>query len=183
MDTVTATLIVGLSTVLASGVASSIVTYKLNRSKEQTVFLREKAEQLYLAADEFGKAFGSQMITYFPLLEGRIDYNQMLDMQISDGATPKNFGPATMEMLVEIYFPSVRPALQNVWKKREAYNKVTAVIKSVWKEFGTLAHENLLPTYKAASLEMDAAIENLKKEIVLAARAHAGVEQQVMRVE
>jgi hypothetical protein len=178
MDSGTVTLIFGLSTVLASGITSSVVTYRLNQNKDQTIFLREKAEQLYLAADEFGKDFSSHIVSYFPLLEGRIDYNQMLDMHIEQGSRDsRNGGVETMIMLAEIYFPSVRPALESVWRARSSFNDLTREIKETWIEQGSVSHGNLLSRFQAASLTLDRSIESLKDEIVAAARVHAGVKQ------
>ncbi|HEX5183541.1 MAG TPA: hypothetical protein VFW19_10365 [Allosphingosinicella sp.] len=178
MESAAVALIVGVSTVLASGVTSSIVTYRLNRSKDETMFLREKAEQLYLATDEFDKAFSSQALTYFPLLKGEIDFNQMLNMQVEWGSRPtKHGGPETMIMLAEIYFPPVQPALEEVWAKRDAYNKLTSEIKWTWKEYGSVTGGGLLQRFKAVSLDVDRAIEAFKKSIVSAAQTHAGVKR------
>lgn len=49
------------------------------------------------------------LVCYFPLLDGRIDYNEMLDMQISQGAKPRERGGAeTIGMLAELQFPTTR---------------------------------------------------------------------------
>ncbi len=178
MDASLVTLIIGFTTVLASGVTSSIVTYRLNRNRSQVIFLREKAEQLYLSADEFGKAFGSQMLTYFPLLDGKIDFNGMLDMQIEQGSAPRKYGGAeTMTMLVEIYFPSVRPALEEVWKARTGFNQVTADIKRAWERTGDVTHGDWRARFLSATQVIDNSINKLQREIVIAARTHAGVKQ------
>lgn len=176
MDAPLISLIVGLSTVLASGVASSFVTYRLNRNSNQTIFLRQKAEELYLSADEFGKNFASQMLTYFPLLDGKIDYNQMLDMQIERGSkTHDHGGPETMTMLVEIYFPTCRPALEKVWEARTIFNDVTAGIKRAWQRSGRVNKAEWHPKFIAATHAINDSIEALQREIVAAARPHAGV--------
>jgi hypothetical protein len=178
MDAPIVTLILGFATILASGVTSSMVTYRLNRNRNQTVFLREKAEQLYLSADEFGKTFSMQIITYLPLLNGRIDYNQVLDMQIEQGPAAKKYGGAeTMTMLVEIYFPSVRPALEEVWKARDTFNRITAEIKFVWERDGDVSAGDLKSRFMSAALAIDKCIKALQNEIVTAARVHAGAKQ------
>jgi hypothetical protein len=178
MDPTTVTIIVGLATVLASGVTSSWVTYRLSRNHNQTIFLREKAEQLYLSADEFRKSFSGQIFTYFPLLEGRIDYNQMLDLQIAQGSeTKRREGAETMTMIVEIYFPSIRPALADVWKARDAYGSITNEIKRAWQRDGDVSDGDWKAKFTVAAQNIDQRIQNLQTEIVAAARIHAGVKQ------
>jgi hypothetical protein len=131
-----------------------------------------------LSADEFGKTFGSQILTYFPLLDGTIDYNQMLDLQIAQGAGVKQHGGAeTMTMLVEIYFPSVRPALNEVWQARDAFAKISIQIKRAWQRDGDLTGGDWKQTYIAATQVINDRIAALQKEIVIAARVHADVKQ------
>ncbi|RIV80484.1 hypothetical protein D2V17_19425 [Aurantiacibacter xanthus] len=176
MADTTITAILGLATILGSGVVAGYVTHRLTRNQNQFVFLREKAEALYLAADEYGRRFGGQMVTYFPLLEGRYDYNDMLDKQNEFGSASSKYGGAeTMTMIVEIYFPSVRPALQGVWDARAEFNKVTAAIRALWERQAEVSEMGT--PFRRASLKVDKAIENLKSEIVIAARAKSGVKQ------
>lgn len=116
------------------------------------------------------------MVTYFPLLDGRYDYNAMLDQQNKSGSEPSKYGGAeAMTMIVEIYFPSVRPALQSVWDARAEFNKVTAAIRAQWVQQGEVS--GMDTSFRRASLTVDKAIENLKDAIVIAARANSGVKQ------
>lgn len=178
MDPVSASLLVGFSTIVASGVTSSVVTYWLNRRKDQTIFLRGKAEQLFLAADEFEKHLGGHLISYFPLLDGRIDYNQMLDIHISDGSKAHVHGGAqTLEMLVEIYFPTTRGALAQLWKCRDALNSLEDLIKRTYRVEGHATDPDLKAKLLAASAAISEANTALKTAIVEAARRHAGVKQ------
>jgi hypothetical protein len=178
MDAASVSLVVGLSTILASGVTSSLVTFRLNRNKDQTIFMREKAEQLYLSADAYGRVFGGHMVSYFPLLEGRIDWNQMLDIHIADGSKEREHGGAeTMTMLVEIYFPSVRPALARVWDARAEFNDLTAKLKRHYKANGHVTEDHWKPAFLEVTKKLNDAISCLEKDIVVAARRYAGVKQ------
>lgn len=175
MEQQTVTLILGLGTIAMSGVVSSIVTFRLSKSKEQQAFMRSKAEQLYLATDEFGKGFNSYFVGHFQLLNGRIDYNQMLDLQISAGSKERKYGgPETMTMLVEIYFPTTREALANVWSARDTVNSVAGRIKNHYLEFGDATDLDLKASFSAATQGVHQAIKELQHEIVQAARRHAG---------
>lgn len=168
----------GLLTIVGSGLTSSWVTHRLNKNHNQTIFLRQKAETLYLAADEYGMAFAGNMVSYFPLLDGRYDYNAMLDQQNKSGdLNQENGGAKAMTMIVDIYFPTVRPALERVWEARDGFNEVTRMIRSAWIAAEHQGVSQLRSQFTQASLGFDEAINELKREIVLAARIQSGVKQ------
>ena len=171
MDSTVATLCVGLATVLTSGVASSIVTYRLNRDKEQVFFMRQKAEALYLAADEFGRSLSSHLISFFPVAQGKLDYNQMLDVQNARPPSKQNGGYETLVMLISIYFPEVEPELQALDAIRDRLGEVRSAHKQAYVE-----GEGVDPVWVAAFAELggklDLVIKNLKVAIVHAARRY-----------
>jgi hypothetical protein len=131
MDASIVTLSVGLATVLTSGVMSSVVTYRLNRNKEQTFFMRQKAEALYLAADEFGRDFSKHLITHLPVARGAIDYDQMLDIQLANPPDKRQGGFETVAMLASIYFPEVEPQLAALLKARDRLSELRAAHKAL----------------------------------------------------
>ncbi len=178
MNSVSISLLISFLTILLSGVTSSVVTYQLNFRKDQTIFLRGKAEQLFLAADEFEKEISSHLISYFPLLDGRIDYNQMLDLQIEQGSKPRAHGGAqTLEMLVEIYFPTTRGALAQLWNCRDMLNSLEHEIKRIYVAEGDATRPDLKTKILAASAAISEANKALKAAIIEAARRHAGINQ------
>ena len=140
--------------------------------------MRGKAEQLFLAADEFENELGGHLVSYFPLLNGRIDYNQMLDLHINQGSKPRVHGGAqTLKMLVEIYFPTTRGALAQLWKCRDALNSLEHEVKQTYVAEGDATHPDLKAKMLAASAAISEANKALKAAIVEAARRHAGVKQ------
>lgn len=175
------TLCVGLATVLTSGLVSSIVTYRLNRSKEQTFFMRQKAEALYLAADEFGRDFGAHLLTYLPVARGDIDYNQMLDLQIAKPAKKQQGGAETMTMLVSIYFPEVQPQLDALLKQRDLWSELRSAHKAAYKE-GEGVNSMWVSAFQHSGLDVDRAIKNLQTAIVKSARHYAGASAVAKRV-
>ena len=173
------TLGLGVATILASGVTSSVVTYRLNRRKDQLEFMRTKAEALYLAADEYGDILGSHSLTYYPVIKGEIDWNQMLDLQIESGSERREHGGAKMmTMLVDIYFPTVRPALAQVFETRTGFNSFTHRMKRTYIQDGELDPRMWMPEMNGQTAEIDKAIKQLQAAIVVAARSYAGVRQQ-----
>lgn len=173
------TICLGVGTILASGVTSSVVTYRLNRTKDQFAFMRIKAEALYLAANEYGRTLAGYTLTYFPVIKGDIDWNEMLDMQIKAGSEKREHGGAElMTMLVEIYFPSVRPALADVFDARTEFNKFANEMKREYIRSGSLNSYALMPRMMEATTNINTTIQKLEAAIVEAARSFAGVRQQ-----
>jgi hypothetical protein len=172
VDSAAISLVVPLATVLASGVVSGVVTHRLNRNKEQTYFMRKKAEDLYLAADEFGRQMAIHMTGFLPLIDGRIDYNQMLDNQIRNPPKKDHGGAETMEMLTRIYFPEIEPQLTELFTARTEFNKVTSAHKDAYRaEEAEL--DDWRPLFVSAIRRFDAAEKALKAQIVTCGRRHA----------
>lgn len=135
--------------------------------------MRKKAEELYLATDEFGKMLSGHMLTFFPLLEGSIDYNQLLDLQIADPASKKHGGAETMEMLTRIYFPEVEPCLDELMAARDAFSEIRAQHKAAYKRG---AYDDGLawkPAFGSAMVRVDRAITAMLSAIIIAAKGHA----------
>lgn len=179
MDPTAITLGLGVGTILASGVTSSVVTYRLNRRKDRFEFMRIKAEALYLAADEYGDILGGHSLTYYPVIKGDIDWNQMLDLQIKSGSEKREHGGAKMmTMLVDIYFPTVRPALKQVFLARDSFNEFTHRMRGTYIRDGGLDPRMWMPELNNQTAEIDKLIKELQAAIVTAARSYAGVRQQ-----
>lgn len=178
MDETTAKILIALFTVVGSGIVSAIVNHLMTRSHNQRVFLREKAETLYLAANEFSLAVSIYTLTHFDLLNGKINYNDMIALQSkSEDGNKNQYSFANMTMIVDIYFPSTRPALDNILKARDDYQRAVNVIRAYWFEHGNADYPDLKLRFQAVAFEYDKSIQDLKAEIVKAARLQSGVKQ------
>ncbi|MBL8554592.1 MAG: hypothetical protein JNL41_09970 [Phenylobacterium sp.] len=175
MDAATTTLIVAVATVLTSGVSSAVVTYRLNRSKEQTFFMRRKAEELYLAADEFGRQWTSSMVPLLGVLDGRLDYNQMLDIRQANPIKKDHGGAEMMEMLTRIYFPEALPELSAIHAARSAYNTLESAHKAAYQD-GAGMDPRWKPALMEAMRKADKAVDAFKVKVVRLARVHASAE-------
>jgi hypothetical protein len=180
MDSSVVTLCIGLATVLTSGVASSVVTYRLNRNKEQTFFMRQKAEALYLAADEYGRGLSAHVITLLPVARGELDYNQMLDLQNANPPSKRDGGFETLSMLVSIYFPEIEPELQALLKARDRLGEVRGAHKQAYKE-GEGVDPVWVAGFAQVGKEADQAIKALKAAIVRSARRYAIAPSELKR--
>ena len=177
MDAAVSTIFVGLATVLMSGVVSSYVTFRLNREKDQTVFMRQKAEALYLAADEFGRGFSTHIVTFLPLVKGDVDYNEMLDFQIANPPDKRNGGFETLNMLANIYYPEVLPQLKALLQIRDDFGKFRTAQKQAYKEGDGTGHP-WTQKFSELAKEADRTIEALKAAIIKSARRHVEAEHK-----
>lgn len=173
MDAAVVSLSVGLATVLTSGVVSSVVTYRLNRNKEHTFFMRQKAEALYLAADEFGRDFSSHLLTYIPVARGDFDYNQMLDMHIANPPDKRRGGHETMAMLISIYFPEVEPQYLALLSARDQLGELRNAHKQAYKE-GAGVGTGWVRAFIQVGRDTDQATKALQAAIVRSAKRYAG---------
>lgn len=173
MDSTIVTILLGLATILTSGVTSSIVTYRLNRSKEQAFFMRQKAEALYLAANEFSLGFSSLLIGYLPVTRGEISYNQMLDMQIERGKANKNDAHETMIMLSSIYFPEVFEEIEKLHAVRDKYSLIKQAHRTAYHEGDGIGPE-WEDAFRKVALDADDAIKKLQASIIRAAEPYSG---------
>lgn len=86
-----------------------------------------------------------------------------------------NGGAEMMEMLVEIYFPTTRPALADLWTARTKLNDFTHRIKQVYQTDGHVKHAEFKSEIQDVSATLTEALKALKRAILLVARKTAGV--------
>jgi hypothetical protein len=123
--------LISIATIALSGVVSALVTYRLNLRKDQDIFMRQKAEELYRSFERYSHDLGMYFFHYFPLLNGLVDYNQHLDEEIKRGKEPKNTKDALseVEMLTGIYFPELDAHLKVIWQFGPSFTIFSGVTK------------------------------------------------------
>jgi hypothetical protein len=169
-------LFISIVAILMSGVVACVVTYRLNTTKDHVFFMRQKAEQLFLATEKYDKDLGTNYIQYYQLLKGEISYNGFLDLNNDWLNKNKNMGACheQMSMLTLIYFPSLEKHLENYTNARDAVNKIIADHKRAYKT-GEDGEEFLQPFNEALG-ELIRQAETLKASIVTEARRFATTE-------
>lgn len=130
-----------IASALFGGIGSAFFSSWLSRRKDQTQLMREKAEQLYMAADEWCRDLGIYHFSFLPMLDCTIDYNQMLDMQKANATKKKHGGLETVQMLVRLYYPEVRPQLEALIGAQATFNEIQHAHKAEYKVIGPLGPE------------------------------------------
>lgn len=126
--------VVPLLTIFCSGIVSAVVTYKLNSSKQEQVFMRGKLEELFVSVHDFCTTLGKYGVRYLPVMKQEISYNDALDMEIESGKEGWRrdaFRRATM--LVTIYFAELQPAMDELLHVRSDMNAVLREHKERYK--------------------------------------------------
>jgi hypothetical protein len=94
---------------------------------------RDRLEELYLIADSWTTTVLTHYLPYLQVMRGELTYNQALELTIEWGKdNAGNFKKA--EMIVDFYFPELRPELNRVFEARDKANLVTATHKKRYKE-------------------------------------------------
>lgn len=161
---------------------ASFVTHIATKRRDRHTLLQKKAEELYLATHEFSQNFSITMAYCLEFLNSRFGYQHMMHCQEVEANQNKHGGSVAMTMLVDIYFPELRDRLDRLWKGdtghrafrillSEDVSNDTVVDKDGWRK-------------KAVEIVkvMEEEVENLKVEIVKAARAESGMKRRAFKV-
>src|SRR5437899_2947516 len=98
-------LLLGLLTVLGSGVVSGIVTYRLNASQKEREFKRQKLEECFRAIHHYILSIATSNLVWIDVMSGKITYDQANEMIIQEGKREDREYPLNAELLIRMYFP------------------------------------------------------------------------------
>jgi len=168
-------ILISIATIALSGVVSALVTYKLNLRKDQDIFMRQKAEELYRSFDLYSHDLGMYFFHYFLLLKGLVDYNQHLDEEIKRGKEAKNTKNALseVELLTGIYFPALDEHLKNYFAVRTELHNFLRLHKEAYKADSiTDTKTEWSDPFSKRLPRLEAAEEVFKKSIVAEAQKY-----------
>lgn len=174
------TIVSALLTAFLSGVVAAYVTYRLNLNKEHVLFMRQKAEELYLATTSFGTDLASTYgAIYVPLFENRIDYNTALDLQVEASKRRDESNWKKMIMITRIYFPTLGDHLDVILKCRDKITDIIARHKIDYRA-GNARDEKWLQPLRNALIETSQASERFESAIAEEARNFASESPMIM---
>ncbi len=133
--------ILGLLTIVTSGVVAAAVTFKLNARREDRQFRRERLERLFQAFVGFCRQLGVDWVPYLSVMTGKIDYNQALDITIASGKDDE-LNLENVEMLVAIYWPELQSHVDALKKVRDDGSSVLREHKARYKAGHTQDRES-----------------------------------------
>jgi hypothetical protein len=139
----TTQIIFGILTVAMSGVVTALVMFRLNARREDRQFRRQRLEHLFRAYVGYCRQLGIHWMPYESVMTGSVDYNQAQRQVIAGGKDERrNFDE--IEMLIAIYWPELRPHLEEVIKVRDQGSRVIANHKRRYEAGQTQDEESFL---------------------------------------
>jgi hypothetical protein len=108
-----------LVSVVFSGLVSTYIAHRLTTSRAQNDFLLRRLEDLFLALERFLMNYNVLTLPYMPVMAGRMPLAtvQQSTEKFNDPEAGKQL--LTVEMLVRIYFPQLRPRFDRMKKLQE----------------------------------------------------------------
>lgn len=137
--------------------------------KQKSDLLRSRGEELYELTDSWlKKLFGYYLGISF-VMQGKLTFNQCLDLQIQEG-NKESFDFGRIEMLIDVYFPSTRPAYDKIIASRTELNKIATAHKRAY-ESGDIDGGRFLKTFVQSQQSIEQAGEIFMKQVLDCIRA------------
>jgi hypothetical protein len=140
------TMLTALTSAVAGGAVALLGVFLTNRSstarlkvqlehelrQRTTDLLRGRGEELYELTDKWLITFAKNYLSLSAVMQNKITYNQHYDLTIEEGK--KSFQEyGRIEMLIDVYFPSTRPAYDKIIEARDELNNVINAHKRSYK--------------------------------------------------
>jgi len=172
------TLLTSLLSAAVGGVVALASVYFTNHSNTQRVQLqldreeqrrnadvrRDRGEELYMLTEQWLNGLGVNYLNQTFVMQGKLTYNQYLDLVISNGEkNAVNF--PRIALLIDLYFPNTRKAYDDVISIRTTLNKISGAHKRAY-EGGDIDGARFLTPFVEAQKTIEAAGEAYKRQIV-----------------
>ena len=142
-------LILGVVTILLSGVVSGYVTYQLNTRRDARQLRRQKLEAAYEAFHGFARSLSVHWFPYISVMSNKIEYNDALDITIKN-QKDESKDLRTLEMLIAIYFPAFQRHLDELLQTRDFAMQIIREHKVRYREIGPHDAQEHLEGMRAA---------------------------------
>lgn len=103
-----------------------------DRKKRNEEHLRDRLEELYVLSNKFLDMLVARYVPYRALMMGQISHDQALDMALKH-SSKRDFEPHRVTMLIDLYFPSIKPAFQEILNIRDKLNEIIEGHKEQYK--------------------------------------------------
>ena len=138
--------------------------FELERATKEKEFIRDKLEELYLLHEAWLNALATSNLPFLSVMKGEITYNQALDMFIENNRT-RTVDFKRLEMLVDLYFPDIKPAFNRLSVARDGVNNIRFEHKRQYKRGNIDGSDYVIPFIEAQQLlESEALV--VKEQII-----------------
>jgi hypothetical protein len=161
--------------ILGSGAIAAIVGFALNARKDQAQFMRGKAEELYIAADQFHKMVSGHYLRAYSLIKEEISWDDFNDLTIKNAKTEDAEASRRVNMLFDIYFPNLVPSFKRYLERRDKLAEILSMHKRMYKNGQN--GRGLLRRFDEAMQALISEAHALKEAVVSEARHRANIDQ------
>ena len=123
--------------------------------------LRARGEELYSLINAWLSGLYGHYLRRNAVMQGKLTYNQCLDMDIAQGKAPFDF--SRIELLIDLDFPSARDLYDKLIVERTNLNKIEAAFKRSYEEGDG---EKFPPLYVRTQQSIENLGELLQKHIL-----------------
>lgn len=102
------------------------------RKLKNEELLRLRLEELYVVANKYLSTLVTHYFPFQMVMNGEITFNQALDLVIEKGSS-KDYEPHRVTMLIDLYFPEIKPEFQKIIDVREKLNGIVDGYKNQYK--------------------------------------------------
>lgn len=177
------TMLTALSSGIMGGTVALLGVYFTNQSNETRLHIqlereenqrkadlfRDRGEELYELIDKWLNSLTGYYFRRVSVMQGNLTYNQCLDMDIKGGKDNSyNFG--RIEMIIDVYFQSIRDSYDKVISDRDELNKIVSEHKMNYMQ-GNIDGTRFLKPFIKLQLKFGEDEESLKLKIREAIRA------------
>ncbi len=134
---------------------------KENRYEE---LFREQLEELYIQSNRYLSSLWGHYLPYAKVMNGELTFNQALDMTI-ERASKKDYDPNRVTMLINMYFPQIKPEFEKIIDIRNKLNRIIDKFKAQYKT-GTPDGTRWLQAFQPLFEEFSILSDNFDKHIV-----------------
>jgi len=168
------TLIIALLTICGSGVVSAYVTHKLNQNEAERRLRLEKLEKLHTCVYEYCRMMFALNASWLGVMKGDYDYNRGLDMIEETRTETDNEQFRGAEMLVSIYFPSLKIYWQRIIAHRDKINIAVGAFREDYKKNGPRPeHRQYMKPLSALLEGIDGVEEEFKQQLFSVAERYS----------
>lgn len=139
--------------------------FQNDERKRKEDLLRARGEELYELIDKWSLALFMHYLIKEGLLEGKYSYSAAIGFLAKRGERESGVNPARTKMLIDVYYPEIKSAYDNVIAVRNLANELLEAHEEAYKR-GVINGTEFLEPFKRMREEVHITCEILKSDVL-----------------
>ncbi|MDD4402771.1 MAG: hypothetical protein PHI24_13185 [Desulfitobacteriaceae bacterium] len=135
------------------------------RKTRNEEIMRDRLEEFYVLSNKYLNMLVGHYLPFRMVMEKEITFNQALDLVIESGSK-SDCEPHRVTMLIDLYFPEVKPEFDKIVNVREKLNEIIDGYKKQYKcgdTDGSIWLNNFQPLFETLGVLTDGFEKNIAK--------------------